>query len=148
MQTRQLIGLTAVSLLLALGPGTSGVAAADDNRHRAKSHSYSKPVRLSHGKYRHTHRAAHPRRARHTARSNHRFKAHRYVRGYPRGHYRAYRYPRHYSHGHYYRYRHHRRDINLGAVVAGVVLGGLLYEIMDDDSSDDYEDYIEHYYDD
>ncbi len=49
-----------------------------------------------------------------------------------RGHYR-------YRHGaHVYRGRHrHRRGVDAGAVVAGLIIGGLVYELLDGDSDDD-----------
>ncbi len=151
MQARQAVFLAAAGLVLTLGLGISVSALADDSRQRASARSYSSPAQLSYGKYRGYQRSAHSRRARHSGRGHYRLKSGHYARSYPRGYHRVYRYPRHYGHARYYghrHYRHHRRDINLGAVVAGVVLGGLIYEVLDDDSSDDYETDIEHYYDD
>ncbi|NNF52283.1 MAG: hypothetical protein HKN59_07565 [Gammaproteobacteria bacterium] len=84
----------------------------------------------------------------HSAKAGHKYGARRVVRHRP-GHYHApvryraravraqrayhrnYRYPRH------YRYSRYHREVNAGAVVAGLILGGIVYEMLSDHG--DYE---------
>ena len=125
-------GIIAITAGLFLTIGVSTEALADPGKRASayrSSHVAAHAVKAGQARYR---RAGHKRGVRRAIRHSHgHYRAPRRYRSYashtPRKFHRYHRYPRH------YRYSRYHREVNAGAVVAGLILGGIVYEILTDD---------------
>lgn len=131
--------ITALALGLFLAAGVSSEALSDP-RHGSKAYrGHHHAVTTQH--FRHAKKYKRHARRFHRDGYLHRRAAHaypapgRYIAHYPQ----HFQYARHSRYDRYHRYqrfhRHHRR-VDLGAVIAGAVAGGLVYELL---RADDYD---------
>ena len=115
------------TLVIAVGlfmtAGISAEAMADSKVRASVYRSHHDAARASNAQHRQVRKHRGFKRSGRYSRVKYRAPARHYA---PRAH-RSYQYSRH------HRYSRYHRNVNVGAVVAGLVAGGLIYEILRDD---------------
>lgn len=142
--------LVAVAVGLLTSAGLSADATADARQNQAAYGSAYAAAQTAHrtGDRRITQRQITQRRfskrSGRYARNVHRSERRQIVRYYraPRVYSSGYRYGRH--HPRVSRYQRYHREVNVGAVAAGLILGGIVYEFIRRDTHDGYTYYDEH----
>lgn len=125
-------------LVIAVGflmtAGISAEALADSKVRASAYRSQHDAARTSYARHHQVRKHRGFKRSGHYSRFKYRAPARHFKRVYypPRAH-RNFHYSRHSHYPRHHRYSRYHRDINVGAVVAGLVAGVLVYEILRDD---------------
>lgn len=131
--------IVAIAIGLFLTAGISAEAMAESPGYTSDYRSHQVAGKAGYARNRHVRQHRGFKRTGHYSHRKYRTPVRRYVRAHhaPRAH-RSYHYARH------HRYSRYHRDVNVGAVVAGLVVGGLVYEILRNDHDQDEVYYEDH----